>query len=333
MLRPFFFVLGIISSILAFGQRTPFKQETAFSLKSTGGWDYISLYDGRIFVSHAYQVNVLDEKTGDSIGVIPNTIGVHGIAFDPRSGHGFTSNGRRNNVFVFDLKSFAVVDSITTGQNPDAIMREAFTGYIITCNGRSNDLTLIDPATNKVEASIAVGGKPEEAASDRKGKLFVNLEDKNEVVCIDLKERKVLQRWTLGGAEGPTGLKYDLSTNRLFAGCDDKLVVLDAADGHIVATLPIGAGCDGVAFWPKRRLIVTSNGDSGTLSVIKEVSRDKFESVATIPTQKSARTLALDAASGKVFLPAAEFEKPATAKERPRMIPGSFRILVFEPQK
>ncbi|GAB4091470.1 hypothetical protein GCM10028786_03960 [Flaviaesturariibacter terrae] len=330
-MRALFVIIGLFASLLGLTQHTSFRQKQSFPIRSTGGWDYLALYSGRIFVAHATQVNVLNAATGDSIGVIPNTTGVHGIAFDPSVGHGFTSNGRRNNVFVFDLKTLAVVDSIATGQNPDAILFEPFTGFVITCNGRSGDLTLINPTKNVVEGTIAVGGRPEEAASDGKGRLFVNIEDKNEVVCVDLKARKVIHRWSLGGAEGPTGLQYDPATNRLFAGCEEKLVVLDAGTGRIVASLPIGAGCDGVVFWPKRRLVITSNGQSGTLSVIREVSADKFVSVATVPTQRSARTIALDPATGTIFLPAADFEKPAAANERPHMIPGSFRILVFTP--
>jgi YVTN family beta-propeller protein len=317
--------------VKAQGQNSPFKLQQQFGIKSPSGWDYLSLYKGKLFVAHGSQVNVLDEATGDSLGVIPNTTGVHGIAFDAASGHGFTSNGRLNNVTVFDLKTLAVMTTIATGQNPDAIIREPFTGMIITCNGRSNDLTLIDPAKNTVVGSISVGGKPEEAASDGKGRLFVNIEDKNEVVCIDLVTRKVTQHWPLS-ADGPTGLKYDPATNRLFVGCEDKLLVLDSRDGKVVASIPIGAGCDGVAFWPKQKLIVTSNGQSGTLSVIREESANKFVSVATIPTQKSARTLTLDPVTGKIFLPAADFEK-AAPNERPHMIPGSFRVLVYTPVK
>src|SRR5438309_652700 len=212
-----------------------------FTIPSAGGWDYIAVNADNLYVSHGMQVNILNKATGDSVGVIPNTAGVHGIAFDTELGKGYTSNGRANNVFVFDLKTNAVLDSIATGKNPDAIMYEPFTKTIITCNGRSNDLTIIDPQSGKVIHTIPVAGKPETAASNGKGLLFVNIEDKNLIQKVDLKNFTAGPQWPLH-AEGPTGLVIDTKTNRLFAGCDNKLAVVDAATGKLIDTLPIGGG-------------------------------------------------------------------------------------------
>ncbi|MDR3711691.1 MAG: YncE family protein [Puia sp.] len=306
-----------------------FRVTANFSIASPGGWDYIAAGPGnnRIYVSHGGQVNILDETTGDSVGVIPNTTGVHGIAFNASTGKGYTSNGRLNTVTVFDLKTNEILAQIPAGQNPDAIFFEPFSKLIITCNGRSNDLSLIDPARNKVVATIPVGGKPETAVSDGAGRIFVNIEDKNEIAVIDLAGRNVVSRWSLAPAEGPTGLAIDLQSKCLFAGCDKTLVVMDATNGKIVATLPIGNGCDGVGFDPQLKDVFASCGE-GVLSIIKEGPGKTFTVLGNLPTKRSARTIAVDENLHKVFLPAADLEKTAAAHERPKMIPGTFGVVV-----
>ena len=173
-----------------------------------------------MYVSHSTQVNILNKKTGDSVAVIENTTGVHGIAFDVADKKGFTSNGKLNSITVFDLNTNAVLAQIPTGSNPDAIMYEPFSKKIITCNGRSHNLSIIDPVNNKLIDSVDVGGKPETAVTDEAGKIFVNVEDKNEIVVIDAKTFKVLNHWSIAPGEGPTGLAYDSKTKRLFAGCE-----------------------------------------------------------------------------------------------------------------
>lgn len=309
----------------------PLKVTNSFKIASPGGWDYIALQpnSNRVFTSHGNQVNVLDKTTGDSLGFIPGTIGVHGIEFIPALNKGYTSNGRLNNVFVFNLKTLAVTDSIATGQNPDAIFYDGFSKKLITCNGRSKDLTFIDPVTKKVVATVAVGGKPETAISNNAGKIFVNVEDKNEIVVIDAITFKVEAHWSLLPGEAPTGLVIDNKTKRLFAACGDNalLVVLDAATGKIIDKLPIGKGCDGAAFDPILKNIYTSNGSDGTITVIHEVTKDKFTVTETVTTKKSARTICIDEATHKLYLPAAEIE-PAVGNARPKVIPGTFQILV-----
>ncbi|HVS97244.1 MAG TPA: hypothetical protein VHE54_12205 [Puia sp.] len=303
-----------------------YKVTNSFRIGSPGGWDYIAVGpDKKVYVSHGTQVNILDQKTGDSVGVIPNTTGVHGIAFDEHGGKGYTSNGRLNTVTVFNLKTAAVEGQIATGQNPDAIMYEPFTKTIITCNGRSKNLSIIDCASGKVTDSIALDGKPETAVSDGEGKIYVNIEDKNEISEVDMRTRTVVASWPLG-AEGPTGLAIDMKTKRLFAGCDKQLVVVDATSGAIVAKLPIGNGCDGVGFDEGLRLVFASCGE-GVLTVIKETSGSSFSVIGNVPTKRSARTCAVDSRTHTVYLPAAETE-PAQAGQRPRMIPGTFQVLV-----
>jgi YVTN family beta-propeller protein len=303
-----------------------------FHIQSAGGWDYIAVGPGnnRLYVSHGTQVNILDKTTGDSIGVIENTTGVHGIAFDKSQNKGFTSNGRLNNVTVFDLTTNKVITQIPTGANPDAIMYEPFIKKIITCNGRGKNLSFIDPVSNKLLDSIDVGGKPETAVSNGSGKLFVNIEDKNEIVEVDLNKMVVEAHWAIGPGEEPTGLVLDKKTNRLFAGCGNKfLIALDAATGKIVASLPIGDGCDGVAFDEDTKNIYTSNGE-GTISVFNEKSADKLEAVATVATKRGARTITIDGQTHWIYLPTADFENPdpKTPNARPRMIPGTFQVLV-----
>jgi YVTN family beta-propeller protein len=302
-----------------------------FKIASSGGWDYIAAGpDGRLYVSHGTQVNILDEKTGDSLGVIPNTTGVHGIAFDG-AGKGYTSNGRLNNVTVFDCKTTNVLQQIATGQNPDAIMFDPFSKKIITCNGRSHDLSIIDPVTATVVATIPLEGKPETAVSDEAGKIYVNIEDKNKIAVVDISTHQVLASWSIAPGDGPTGLAIDIETKRLFAGCDKMLIVVDATSGNIVDKLPIADGCDGVAFDPSLKYVFASCGE-GKLSIIHEESASGFKVVDNVLTKRSARTIAEDPSNHQVFLPAADTE-PNPGGGRPRVLPGTFQVLVLDRAK
>ncbi len=324
-------------SYAAEAQTTNFNVSQTYHIKSAGGWDYLSVCpnNNRLYVSHGGQVNVLDKITGDSLGVIVGTTGVHGITFNVSANKGYTSNGRLNNVFVFDLKTNQVLSQIATGENPDAIMYDAFSKKIITCNGRSKDLTVIDATTEKVVATIAIGGKPETAVSDGAGKIYVNNEEKNEIDVIDIQNYTVINRWTIAPGEEPTGLAIDLKNKRLFAGCGNKLmIVVDAKDGSIVAKLPIGEGCDGIGFDNKTKNVFASNGRDGTLTVYHQKSANDYELVKTIETKKGARTICVDSDTHKIYLPTADFEAapavPTTPPSRPKMIPGTFQVLVVE---
>ena len=328
------FLLSLIVVTLFTAKAQPSKSihlKNTFYIQSTGWWDYLEIgpTNDRLYVSHGNQVNILNKITGDSLGIIENTKGVHGIAFDLANNEGFTSNGSLNNVTVFNIATNKIITQIPTGQNPDAIFYEPFSKKIITCNGRSKNLTIIDAIQNKVVDSVYIGGKPETAVSDGKGKIYVNLEDKNEIVQIDAKTFKVLDRWSIAPGVGPTGLAFDIKTNRLFAGCEKLLMVLDAVTGKVIDKIKIGDGCDGVVFDEATKNIYTSNGE-GTLSVIHEENANKYVFVKNVVTKKSARTLILDKKSHLIYLPAAEFD--ATLKDsrgRAMIKPGSFQILVF----
>src|SRR5664279_384732 len=210
-----FILLIVKTNVIA--QKSGYHLADSFHIASTGGWDYIAVNKNKLYVSHGTQVNILDKANGDSLGVIPNTTGVHGIAFDNELNRGYTSNGRLNNVTVFDLKTNSVITQVAAGVNPDAIMYETFTKKIITNNGRSKNLSIIDPVTNSLIDSVALDGKPEEAVSDGEGRLYVNLEDKSEIAVVNLKTFKEIARWPLSPGEGPSGLAMDNTTHRLFS--------------------------------------------------------------------------------------------------------------------
>jgi YVTN family beta-propeller protein len=330
-MKKFIVPLLLLPCIISAQKATTYHVAKTFHIASSGGWDYIAVGPGnnRLYVSHGSQVNILDETTGDSVGVIPNTTGVHGIAFVPSLNKGYTSNGRLNNVTVFDLRTNQVLSQIAAGQNPDAIMYDDYSKMIVTCNGRSNDLSIIDPVTEKIMATVAVGGKPETAVSDGAGKLYINIEDKNEIAVVNTKTNAVENRWSIAPAEGPTGLAIDRETGTLFAGCDKLLVAIDIATGKVLEKLPIADGCDGVGFDKGTKNIFASCGE-GKLSIIHEDAAKKFTVMAAVATKRSARTIAVDDAIHTVFLPAADFGTAAAGERRPPIVPGTFQVLVVQ---
>jgi YVTN family beta-propeller protein len=272
---------------------------------------------------------VIDTESGKQVGEIPDTAGVHGIALDPEIGRGFTSNGREDTVSVFDLKSLAVEKKIKVGGGPDAILYDPFSKRVFTFNGKSNDATAVDASKGEVVGKVALGGKPEFAATDEKGTVFVNLEDTSELVAFDPQKLTVKSRWKLAGCEEPTGLAIDRKNHRLFAGCggSKKMVVVDADNGKVLASLPIGEGCDGARFDAERGLAFASAGD-GTITVIKEDGPDKFSVAQTVATQKSARTMAVDTKTHQLFTVAANV---SGTRENRKIEPDSFVVLVAEP--
>lgn len=301
------------------------------SIGSSGGWDYLTVdqKNNNLFVSHGTQVNVLSKVSGDSVGVIHNTQGVHGIAIASALGKGYTTNGKLGTCTVFDLRNLTVMAQINVGQNPDATFFDDYSQKVFVFNGKSHDATVIDPQTDKVVATIPLGGKPEAGVSDGKGKIYVNIEDTSEIVCFDSKTFKVLSRYKLVGGEEPSGLAIDRANSRLFTVCSNKvMLVLDAKTGKHIAKLPIGDGADGVVFDATTKLAYSSNGE-GTITVVREVSADKFVVEETIKSESGARTIALDAVTHHIFLPTANFEKSTVEGQRPKMIPGTFKVLEF----
>lgn len=305
-----------------------------FALGGAGGWDDLSIDPARhrLYLSRGDRVVVVDTSSGQAVGEVPGTNGIHGIALAPGRHVGFTSNGRDDAVTVFDLESLKAVATIkVTGSNPDAILYDPASAKVFVFNGRSANATVIDAATRKVAGTIALDGKPEFARADGRGHVYVNIEDKGEIAQIDAATLKVLATWKLPGCEEPSGLALDDAHRRLFSACDNgKMAVTDADSGRHVADIPVGAGPDGAAYDPARGMVFSPNGHDGTLTIARQEDADHYRVVATVPTRTSARTMVLDEVAHKAYLPAAEFDPlPANAPPhtRPPLKPGSFEVL------
>jgi DNA-binding beta-propeller fold protein YncE len=296
-----------------------------------GFWDYATVDSDarRLYVSHGTHVVVLDADTQAIVGDIPDTQGVHGIAIASEFGRGFVSDGRANNITMFDLKTLKTLETIPAGTNPDAIIYDPASKRVFAMNGRSANITVVNAADGKVVGTVAVGGKLEFAAADGKGTIFVNVEDKSELVHIDAEKLTILHRWPLAPCTEPSGLAMDPKTRRLFVGCDNKMMAIVNADtGKIITTVPTGDGTDANAFDPGTEFAFSSNGE-GTLSVVHEDSPEKFSLLENVPTKKSARTMALDLKTHNIFLPAADFDAPAAGERRGKMKPDSFVVVML----
>ncbi len=304
-------------------------------LGGDGGWDYLTVdsANGRLFVTRSTHVMVVDLKTGTLAGDIPDTLGVHGIALAPPLSRAFTSNGGANTSTILDLKTLKPVGQVKTGANPDAIVFDPFANRVITFNGRSHDATIFEGVTGDVIATLPLGGKPEFAQTDGHGKVYVNIEDTAEVIEIEIATPSVTKRFSIKPCEEPSGLALDAAHHRVYSGCRNKIMtILDTVAGKVISTLPIGAGVDGAGYDPGAGLAFASNGD-GTLTVIGESSPGKFEVLETVPTQRGARTMALDPQTHTVYLPTAQFgptPKPTADVPRPRpsTVKDSFVVLV-----
>ncbi len=306
-----------------------------YKLGGDGGWDYLTLdpSSNRLYISRSTHVMVINPDSGEPVGDIPDTPGVHGIALAPEFGRGFVSNGRDGTVSVFDLATLKVLSKIKVGENPDAILYDPASKRVFTFNGRSHDATAIDAAKGTVAGTIKLDGKPEFSVSDEKGEIFVNIEDKSELLALDPAKLEVKSRWSLAPCEEPTGLAIDRKHRRLFSGCGNKLMaIVDADSGKVISTLPIGEGVDATAFDSETGLAFASCGE-GVLTVVHEDSPDKFSVAENVPTERGARTMTLDAAKHQVFLVTAKFgPPPAPTTEqphpRPAILPDSFVVLV-----
>ncbi len=300
-------------------------------LGGTGGWDYLS-FDAahrHLFVSRGDRVLVIDVDQHKQIATITDTLGVHGIALAPELQRGFTSNGKSASVTEFDLRTLKTVVTIAgTGLNPDAIVYDQPSHHVLTFNGRSHSISVLDPVKEAVVATIALPGKPEFAVSDGAGHVYVNIEDKSALVDIDSVSSKVMHVWPLAPCQSPSGLAIDVRHQRLFSVCDNRVMAItDAIDGRQLAIVPIGDGPDGVVFDAGEAMIYSSNGQSGTVTVVHEDDADHYRVTATIPTQVSARTEALDPKLHRLYLSAARLETPRQPNRRPTVEPASFSVL------
>ena len=332
-------VVLLLAALGAAAEAPGFKLTKKYPVPGDGSFDYI-LFDGssnRLYVSHGTEVDVVDAAAGKVLGKVEDTPGVHGIAIVPKLHRGFTTNGKNATVSVFDTNTFKTLKNISVPDDPDFVFYDRQDNRVMVCHGDAAAITAIDPAKEEVIGKIDLGDGAEAATLDGKGTGFVNLEKEAIVASFDPRALTVKQKWPITGCKIPTGMAIDAADSRLFIGCRSKvLAVMDADSGKVITTLPIGDRVDAVAFDADNQLIFASNGD-GTISVIRQKSPNEYESVGDIQTQKSAKTMAFDPTTKRLFLSAAEMESvpvPAAEGRRTRMRPkpGTFAVLVVERQ-
>jgi DNA-binding beta-propeller fold protein YncE len=322
--------LSALFAIGAFAAPTGWKILKEIKIGGDGGWDYLTMDSAarRLYVSHNTHVVVVDPDAGKVVGDIPDTPGVHGIALAPALNRGFISNGRGNNVTIFDMKTLKMISQVATGMNPDDITFEPKSGRVFAFNGRSNSATAIDAKTGMVVATIMLDGKPEFAVADDRGHVYDNLEDKNEIVEIDAAKGAVSKRFSLAPAcDGPSGMAIDIKKRRLFSVCSNRVMAISDPDaGKVVASPAIGAGSDGVAFDASTGYAISSNGD-GTLTIVRE-NAGKYEVFDNVATARGARTITIDEKTHNVYLPVADQLPAQPGQRRGGFVADSFKVLV-----
>jgi DNA-binding beta-propeller fold protein YncE len=327
-------VMAILFGACLGAHAADYKVQTRYPVQGSEGWDYISVDSSarRIYVSHSVRVNVLDADTGAAVGTIEDTPGVHGIAIASKQKHGFTSNGKEDKVTMFDLANLSVIKKIDVGKGPDGIYFDANSGRVFTNNHHSHDITAIDAATGEVVGTVNVEGNGEGAGVGADGLIYVALEDKNEIAVFDPKTLEVKRRLPLDGVTAPTGLAVDAKNDRVFVGGhNNTMLVLDGETGKRIASFPTGSGTDAAGFDERHHRIFFSNGE-GNITVIQQKSADEYVADASIETQQSAKTMAFDKKSDKIFLPAATVVTTSAAdpsqKPKHTITDGTFCVLV-----
>ena len=306
-----------------------------------GGWDILTIDSRahRLYLSHATKVMVVDLEKNAVVGEIDDTPGVHGFLAVPEAQRGFSSNGKENKASLVDLKTLHTVSKIETGESPDALVYDSKHGEVYVFNHRGKSVTVIDAKTSKVAATIPLGGEPEFAAVDpASDRVYANIEDKSEVAAIDTAKHEVVAHWPLAPGEEPSGIALDATRHRVFSTCHNKMMtMLDTQSGKIVGTAPIGTGVDGAAFDDSTQLVFASCGE-GVTNILKEETPERLSVVQTLQTKRSARTMALDPQTHRIYLPAADFQpapspSPGASPARPTMIPNTMKLLVYGPAK
>ena len=332
-----------LSSGMARAQDAPrYRISRTVALGSPERWDYLS-YDApthRVYVSHGDRITVVDTNAGAVIGTVASFPGgTHGIGISNATGRGYTDDGAAGQAVAFDLKTFEAGKRIEADADADGISVDPVTGHVFVVNGDTGTITVIDPKTNSAVATIKAGGKLEFAVAPGDGKLYVNGAGRKEILRIDIRTNAVDAHWPIPNCQSPHGLAADAAGRRLFSTCVNNLmVVVNMDNGKTVASLPIGAGTDAAAFDPKRKLAFSSNGRDGTLSVIQEQDPDTFVALTPVKTAITARTMALDPESGRIFLVAADIDTQVAAPAgsgpaRPALVPGSTRLIYLDPVK
>ncbi len=329
-------ILGVTSAP-ARGADGPYHFLKEIPVGGEGGWDYSSVDEAgrRLYVSHGTRIIVIDLDKETVAGEIADTPGVHGLAPASELGRGVTSNGRENRASIVNLKTLQTLSKVDTGENPDGMLFEAGQQEAYLFNGRGRSATVINMKSGKVVATIPLPGKPEFAAADPKaGRVYNNIEDKNELVAIDTRTHQVVNTWPIAPGEEASGMAIDLAHHRLFIGCHNKLMeMIDSTNGKVVTTVPIGEGVDANAFDPGTQYAFSSCGD-GTVTIAHEDTPERLTVVQTLKTERGARTMTLDPRTHKIYLASARFEPtpepaPGERRQRPKMVPGSFKVLVY----
>jgi DNA-binding beta-propeller fold protein YncE len=329
-------LVGMLTLLASYaGKAEPYHFLKEIPVGGEGGWDYLTVDpDGRrLYVSHGTKVVVIDIDKDSVVGEVADTPGVHGVAVASDLGRGFSSNGQENKASIIDLKTLQTLSKVETGRNPDGMLYEPGRHEVYFFNGRGESATVLDAKSGKVVATVPLGGKPEFGQADpQAGRVYDNLEDKSEVVAIDTTTHQVVNRWPIAPGEEASGMAIDLAHHRLFLGCGNKkMVMVDSSNGKIIGEVPIGQGVDANAFDPGTQLAFASCGD-GTVTIAHEDSPEKLSVVQTLKTEPRARTMALDPKTHRIYLASAKFEAPsadAGPRQRPKMVPGSFKILIY----
>ena len=295
-----------------------------------GGWDLLSVSsaDKRLYVAHGNRVTAIDLASGQVTDKLVAGQRAHAALAIPGTHDVLSTNGETNNAFLFDGRTGRIRATIPTGTKPDAAAYDPLTRTVWVMNPGSGDVTVVDPASASVLSTIAVGGSLELAVADGHGKMFVNIEDKNEVAVLDTRARKLVGRFPLSGCDGPTGIALDRRAHEIVSACANGIAIVSAPDGRKVASLPIGKGADGAAYDPVRDLVLVPAGRDGNITILRLGVKPAV--VGTVITAKSARTIAVDESTGRAYLPAADYAA-APAADRPNLVPGTFRVLVVAP--
>jgi YVTN family beta-propeller protein len=335
---------GLLFGLIAFSWATavaeePYKFLNEIPIGGEGGWDILTIDSeaGRLYLTHAAKVVVVDLDHNTLVGEIADTPGVHAFMPVPELQRGFSSNGKESKSSVVDLTTLKTVSKIETGESPDAIAYEPQRGEVYVFNHKGNSATVIDAKQAKVIATIPLGGGPEFAVADSAaGRVYCNIEDKSEVAVIDTSKHEVIARWPVAPGTEPSGIAVDATHHRLFATCHNKMMaMLDTETGKVIATVPIGTGVDGCAFDDSTQLAFASCGE-GTTTIAKEEAPDKLTVVQTLKTERGARTMAIDPKTHRIYLPSAQFQpapspSPGASPGRPTIVPNTLKLLVYGP--
>ncbi len=330
-------IFAAVLSLAAVSAAQNYHVAEHWKIGGQGGWDYLLSDDGahRLYIAHNSRVEVVDSATGKSLGAITGLKSTHGIALNPDGKVGYITDGAGNAIVVFNRADFSVKATVAAGTNPDGVAFEPSTKTVWAFNGRSSNVSVLDTSSNTVVATVPLPGKPEFPQVDEHGSLFVNIEDKNEIVKLDAVGRKAVATWPLTGCESPSGMAIDRDKHRLFSVCDGgKMVVVDYESGKVLGLAAIGDSPDAAGFDPKHGLAFSSNGGDGTLTVV-DAGKAGFPVLQTVKTEKGARTMALDDSTGRVYLVTAEFGPPPAPTEgmphpRRSVVPDTFQIIVVE---